>query len=382
MLINATRVFHKNHNVNTRFVVNQGGARSSKTYSLCQIIIHKCLSDTGKSYTIARESLVSAKRSVMQDFKDLLISYDLYNETNINKSEATFSINNNVVRFIGLDDEGKLRGLKHDVAWINEANDRFITYEKFEAINSRTREQVILDFNPSNEFHWIYDKVLTDPKCTFIQSTWRDNPFLPEAQIREIEKMKDIDYDYYRVFGLGERGRARNLVYQNYQICNSVPADLPKFYGLDFGYNVPTACVCVSIDFDNQKLYVDEVLYKTQLSNQDIIHELREIVGYDALYCDSAEPDRISELRRAGINAIKSNKDIKLGIDFIRSHKLYVTSRSSNVLKEIQNYKYEKSRDGITLEYPVKINDHSMDAMRYASIMFTKHSTGTRFTSV
>jgi phage terminase large subunit len=98
----------------------------------------------------------------------------------------------------------------------------------------------------------------------------------------------------------------------------------------------------------------------------------------EVIFCDAAEPQRIEEIRRAGIQARAANKNVKDGIDFIKSRKLFIDQGSANLLKEIKSYKYKTPGNKVanTPEEPLKLNDHAMDAMRYAAISFKKPKTG------
>ncbi|HET8575000.1 MAG TPA: phage terminase large subunit, partial [Candidatus Paceibacterota bacterium] len=224
--------------------------------------------------------------------------------------------------------------------------------------------QIFMDYNPSDEFHWIYDKVLTREDCTFIKSTYLDNPFLPAETIKEIEQLKKLDANYWKIYGLGERGISEATIYSHWQYCDVLPEGGDEFYGLDFGYNHPTVLVQGSLR-DND-LYSDEVIYRTHLTNSDLIDEMNrlEVSKKIPIYADSAEPQRIEEIRRAGFWVVPADKDVEKGIDAIKSRAWYITKRSVNMLKEVKSYKW-KEKDGAILDEPVKINDDGMDATRY-----------------
>ena len=173
--IKTSNVFERNYNAPTKIVVNQGGTRSGKTYSLCQLLIVKAFENTGKRFSIVRKSLPSLKLSVMKDFFEILSNLDLYNEAHHNKSDHTYTLNGNTFEFISLDQPQKKRGTKRNFLFCNEANE--LTWEDFFQLIIRTEEKIYIDYNPSDTHHWIYDKVLSRDDCTFIKSTYLDNPF-------------------------------------------------------------------------------------------------------------------------------------------------------------------------------------------------------------
>jgi phage terminase large subunit len=236
----------------------------------------------------------------------------------------------------------------------------------------RTRKAIFIDFNPADEFHWIYDNILTRPDCYFIKSTYRDNPYLPIEQVREIENLKNVDENFWRIYGEGERGHSEGIIYTHWQPYTQTIDGNCRF-GLDFGYNNPSALVRVTEK--DQDLYWKEEIYQSGLTTNDLIPMIKQIVkAYETVYCDSAEPDRIFDLQRAGIKAIAANKNVKEGIDFVKSRKLFIHSSSANLLKEIKSYKYQSKHVGIT-EVPLKLNDHACDAGRYGSIPFKNPAT-------
>jgi phage terminase large subunit len=267
-----------------------------------------------------------------------------------------------------------VRGPGRDILFFNEAN--LTDFDTFTQLMLRTRKAIFIDFNPADEFHWIYDNILTRSDCYFIKSTYLDNPFLPHEQVKEIENLKNVDSNFWRIYGEGERGHSEGVIYTHWQAYQSLLGVGSKCYGLDFGYNNPTALV--SVTESDQEIYWKEEIYQSHLTNSDLIPMLKQIVKpHEIIYCDSAEPNRIEELKRAGIKATPANKDVKSGIDFIKSRKLFIHSGSANLLKEIKSYKYmdQGKRVGNEPEIPLKLNDHAMDAGRYASISFKKPKT-------
>ena len=168
--LKATVVLEKNLQANTRIVVNQGGTRSSKTYSLAQLIILKALQSKGKIYTICRKTLPSLKGTSYRDFLEILENLNLYNPEKHNKSELTYKLNDNLIEFISIDMSQKIRGRKRNVLWLNEANE--FTQEDWIQLSLRTTENIYLDFNPSDPYSWIYDNVINREDCTFIKSTY------------------------------------------------------------------------------------------------------------------------------------------------------------------------------------------------------------------
>lgn len=362
----ATKVFKRNYDEyakSTRLVVNQGGSRSSKTYSIAQLFILILLNEDNVLLTVCRKTFPALRSTAMRDFFDIMKSCNIYRVENHNKSDHTYFYNNNEIEFISVDEPQKIRGRKRKYLWMNEANE--FGYEDFQQLNLRTEKQIFMDYNPSYEFHWIYDKILTRADCTFIQSTYKDNPFLGKETIAEIERLRDTDANYWRIYGLGERGISETSIYNHWQLADPPDSYDEVIYGLDFGFNNPTALIRIYIKDKNY--WWQEVIYQSHLTNSELINKMNalEIPKNDYIFADNAEPQRIEEIKLAGYNIYPSDKDVRKGIDTLRTNSIFVLKDSPNILKEIKSYKW-KTKDERATDDPVKENDHLMDAARYA----------------
>tara|TARA_R110000744_G_scaffold16811_1_gene46034 strand:- start:1476 stop:2636 length:1161 start_codon:yes stop_codon:yes gene_type:complete len=373
-MIRQPKTYYDVTNCKSRISINQGGTRSGKTYSILKVLVDYCFEnkDSGSYITICRRTLPSLKASAMRDMIEILEKEGYYNVEDHNKSDQTYNLFGNTLEFISLDQPQKVRGRKRNILFINEANE--IDFESWTQLSLRTTDKIIIDYNPSDEFHWIYEKVMTRDDAEFFKSTYMDNPFLPDSTIQEIERLKDADENYWRVYGLGERGKSRSLVFDNVGEVDRIPENSKEIsFGLDFGYsNDPTTLIRIH-QRDNE-LYFEELIYSTGLTNQDICEEFRslEIRRTAEIFADSAEPKSIEEIYRQGYNIkpTKKGKDsIKVGIDLMRSHKLFVTSGSLNLIKEFRNYKYKEDKNQRILNEPIDRFNHGIDAIRYGLIM-------------
>ena len=352
--------------------IHQGGTRSGKTMSICQALIELCFKNKGAGIviTIVRKTFPALRSSVMRDFFQILTDGGNYYEENHNKSQATYTLFGNLVEFISADMPAKLRGRKRTLLYINEANE--LSLEDFRQLILRTTDKTILDYNPSDQYHWIYEHVLPREDVDFFQTTYLDNPFLEQSVIDEIERFKETDENYWRIYGLGERGVNTAAVFPQWQVADEIPerAKLVAF-GCDWGFtNDPTAIV--SVWREDYSLYIKEHLYSTGLTNRDISMELDKLeLNRTPIICDSAEPKSIEELHRLGHNVKPSKKgpdSIRLGIDIMKRHKLYILKDSLNAQKEFRNYRWETDRNGVQLSKPIDNNNHIVDAVRYVCI--------------
>ncbi len=359
------------YNQNYPVMIEEGGSRSSKTYNILIWLIQKSLSDwDNKIIDICRKAFPSVRDTVMFDFFEILRRYNLYSENNHNKTENIYKIGNNIFRFFGLDQEQKVRGRKRNIIFINEANE--LNPDDYKQLNQRTEELTIIDYNPSTEFGWYYD-IQTQDEVIVFHSTYKDNPFLPERIRKSIEAYKETDENYWRVFGLGIRGVSKTTIFSNWSLVDEFKGEGELLYGMDFGFNNETALVRVL--YHPKGIIVDELLYKSELTSDLMIEELNKLrdsglITYaDTITGDSARPEVIQDIFKADYNikGTRKGKDSVLrNINFLKKHKLYVTKRSINLIKELKSYKWKSDKDNRILDQPVKLNDHLIDALFYA----------------
>lgn len=365
-----------------KIVVEQGGTRSGKTYNiLLWIIFNYCTNNTKKVITICRKSFPSLRATVLRDFLDILKVNNIYSEMFHNKSNSEYNLFGNLIEFISLDQPQKIRGRKRDLLFINEANELY--FEDWQQLVFRTQDRVVIDFNPSDEYHWIYDRVITRDDCDFYKTTYLDNPFLEPSIIEEIERLKNTDEQYWQIYGLGERAASRSTIF-NYVEVNTIPEDANLIaYGMDFGYtNDPTTLV--SVYTKDYNLYIKEHLYKTQMTTTDI-HKflLNENLSKNPIYADSAEPRLIKELRTMGHNifpSVKGKDSVNAGIDLLKRYKLHIDSNSHNAIQEFRNYKWMEDKTGRLTNVPIDANNHIIDPCRYATYSILSRPNFGRYT--
>jgi phage terminase large subunit len=366
MEVSTTPVFVRNYAAYKEgfpIICNEGGSRSSKSYSIIQLLIMLATQVNGLRVSIVSHSLPHIKRGAFRDFKEIMLNIGKWSEDQWRATDFVYTFKNgSYIELFGLEDEGKARGPGRDILFINEAN--LITKPLFDQLAMRTTGQIFLDWNPADFNSWVYE-IADNPKNKRIHSTYKDNIHnLSRAQIEYIEHYKTLPDDFmWKVYGLGERGAAKELIYTTWQYYDEeVTGDV--FYGLDFGYTNPTALV--KITHREGANYVEEVLYQSSLTVPDLIGLLKqEIKGKAFIYCDAAEPKTIEEIYKAGFNVVPSDKDVWAGIVGVKSFPLFIRHGSQNLIKELQGYKWKKDKNDNILEEPVKANDHLLDAARY-----------------
>jgi phage terminase large subunit len=367
---------------------NEGGSSSGKTYGtvfdlilLCQYpdirkkILGKAwpeLANRPIRVSFVSHSLPHIKRGVYRDFRINMAEIGVWNEDNWRATDFVYTYpDGSYIELFGLEDESRARGPRRDILYVNESN--LISKMLFDQLAMRTVGPKLMDLNPSDFNCWCYE-VLDNPKNKKLHSTYLDNiDNLSTSQIEYIESYKDLADDFmWKVYGLGQRGASKELIYTAWKLCAELPNKGEVFYGLDFGYTAPTAMV--KIELYEGQLYVEEMIYQTKLTVSDIADKLKALNLSKSVevFCDAAEPKSIEELYRAGYNAKPADKDVWGGIMKVKSYNLNVTHNSNNLKAELQSYKWQTDKNGNILadEKPVKENDHLLDAMRYG--VFTK----------
>jgi len=360
----ATIVFNKNQQAlqsDKRFIINEGGSRSSKTYSLCQLVIIHAIQHPKQTISIVRKTFPSLRATVYRDFVEVLQDMKLYEKANHNKSEHIYTFGNgSMVEFFSVDDEQKIRGRKRDMCWLNEANE--LLFDDFNQINIRTTGKIIVDYNPSESSSWLYE--LDPNESITIKSTYKDNPFLDKNIIKAIEDLKRTDDDLYQIYALGKRIISRQNIYRGWEFLDRKPERFRDYiYGLDFGFQHPTALT--RIWWDEKDVYLEPVIYESYLTSTDIINRLDQL-GIDKnkeIIADYARPEIIHEMIIAGYNVLNADKSVQSGINSVKTFKVYCEN-NEHAKKEYENYKYKKVRDNITDE-PLKLHDDFMDSVRY-----------------
>lgn len=361
----------------TRFVLSYGSAGSGKSFTQAQHEIIKCLQSNEK-ILIIRKYGTTLKDSVVSLVTTILDNWGLNSLYTHNKSDQHIRfINGSEILFKGFDDPEKIKSIAGITrVWIEEATE--LTKEDFNQLNLRVRGrdnlQLTLTFNPIDEDHWIksffFDTPETRERTTILHTTYQDNRFIDEAYKHELESYQLIDPNYYKIYALGQwGGLTEGRIFQTWDEIDEFPDVQGFWYGLDFGYtNDPTAIV--KTIKANERIYFDEICYRSGLTNSDIAGLLRD-AGYkgELVICDSAEPKSIEELRRFGVNAIGADKgkgSIMAGIDFMKRNKVIITRRSANLRKENRYYQWQQAKDGKFVNVPKDFMNHCIDACRYS----------------
>ena len=377
-MLQKTTAQRKISKLKKRVRIVQGGTSSSKTFSIIPLLIDYAVFKPKTEISIVSESIPHLRRGALKDFIKIMDWLGMYREEQFNRSTLRYDfVNGSYIEFFSADQADKLRGARRDVLFVNECNN--ITFESYHQLAIRTRRFIYLDYNPTSEF-WVHKELLSDKDAEMIILTYKDNEALDKDLVKEIEKAKEKAKEssywanWWKVYGLGEVGVVDGVIFENWEIVKQIPETAELLgYGLDFGFtNDPTALI--SVYRFNSELYVKELIYKTRLTNNDIVNLMTQLAvdKYKDIIADSAEPKSIEDIYRGGFRNIygakKGPDSIRNSIDKLQRYKINITEDSTNVIKEFRGFTWAKDKTGAQTGEPIGINDHSIAALRYFAL--------------
>lgn len=353
-----------------RIKVVRGGTSAGKTFGIIPILIDRCTKETDLEISIVSESIPHLRRGALKDFLKIMMDLNRYKSDNFNKSTLKYTFSNgSYIEFFSADQPDRLRGARRTDLYVNECNN--ITFDAYYQLAIRTSGDIWLDYNPASLF-WVDREIIGQEDVDFITLTYKDNEALSKTIVQEIEKAKYKTSEYWRnwwkVYGLGQIGSLEGVCITEWQ-----EIELPKearllSYGMDFGYtNDPTTLIAL-YKYNNAYIF-DEVIYQKKLLNSDISDLLKANEVTDIIYADNAEPKSIAELKNYGhtvLPCIKGKDSIVYGINLINQNEIYITSRSKNLIKELQSYIWIVDKEGNKVNKPIDAFNHCIDAARYA----------------
>ena len=371
-MFQTTSAIKKLHALKKRKKVVQGGTSAGKTFGILPILIDRCIRTPYLETSVVSESIPHLRRGAMKDFLKIMIETGRYRDAHWNRSALKYTFTNgSYIEFFSVEQPVKLRGARRNVLYCNEANN--IPFEAYNQLAIRTSGDIWIDFNPTANF-WAHKEVANQPDADFITLTYLDNEALPQTIVDDIEqakeKAKTSEYwsNWWKVYGLGQIGSLEGVCIKEWQEIK-LPLEARLLCGgMDFGYSNDETTYIRLYKYNDAYIF-DEVIYQKKLLNSDISKLFKAHGVNEVVYADSAEPKSIAELRTLGHKVLpctKGKDSIVYGINLINQNKIYVTSRSKNLIKELQSYTWMKDREGNTINKPIDAFNHCIDAARYA----------------
>lgn len=358
----------------TFYKVIQGGQSAGKTYAIMTLLVGYCDSYTGALVTVAGMTYDHLAKGVIRDLKSVLSEVGRWEDERWNETKKIYTFpNGSQLEFVSVD-KMTSRGPRRDVLYVNEANG--LSYEVFGHLANRTKDFVIIDYNPSAEFWAHTELVAKKPERTsFLILTYKDNEAISPQEKENIEdnmpKPGEEPSNWWVVYGLGQVGSLDGNIYSGWiEDTEEAIRERMEFvcYGLDFGFGHPTGMVAVYEGADGE-VGVVEKIYERGISSSKYPAKLEE-VGIDKaglIVADSARPEIIHDIKAAGYRIIGANKNagsVERGISRVQERLIYYCGK--NLKREYLSYKWRTKADGTPIYEPVKEKDDLMDATRYA----------------
>lgn len=366
----------------TRHLMVLGSAGSGKTFFACVKVILYALEHPKARVGVFRQTLPSLRETAWREIREVLDNYGI--EYQENKSNGIITLSNkSTISFTPTDDDRKLRSLNLDMVYIEQCEE--ITEEAFDELDLRIRNdvaqsdygQMLIVVQPESKHHWLYRRFYqtkaNDPNYKYVHFSYLDNPYLPKEQALVYEGLKETNYDKYLTHTLGQWITSSKQIFtDNWDV--GFDRRYFSYYvgGIDWGWNSPSCFLLCGV-YD-EEFYIMGEVYKTEMTNDEFLSRISSLLSkfdlefedLDAVYCDSADPEKIEVFNRAGIRAYPSIKNVKAKIDTARETKIHIAEDCSNLIREIPAYEWKKDRLGNILDEPKKENDHAIDALCYA----------------
>jgi phage terminase large subunit len=314
-------------------------------------------------------------KGAIQDFKNIMESTGRWNQSKWNETKHFYKFTNgSMIRFSAIDKEGKAKGPRRDILYINEAN--HIPYNIYNQLAIRTNKDIYIDFNPQTTF-WAHEEVLTERDSSFIIVNFLDNEAINENVKEELlsykTKAETTGSEYWKnrwkVYGLGQTGKLEGVIFDNWETIKEVPKEAELIdYGLDFGFTNDPATL-IAVYRWNSKIILKELIYETNLTNSQLSDKFVDLVNRShVIWADSAEPKSITELSMRGwtVIGVKKGPDSVIhGINLMQQRDILITEDSKNLINEFQRYSWMKDNTGKSLNKPEDKWNHGIDAVRY-----------------
>ena len=386
-MFTQTKAVKRLRKLEKRIRIIRGGTSAGKTIAILMILIDYAIKNPNKEISVVAESVPHLRRGALRDFLQIMKLTNRYSERKFNKSTLKYEFaNGSYISFFSTDQPDRLRGSRRTDCFINECNN--IDFESYQNLNVRTSGNMWLDYNPTSLF-WVDKELIGQPDTDFITLTYKDNESLSESIVKEIEKArvkaKTSTYwsNWWKVYGLGEIGSLEGVCIPDWKSIDKLPEEARLLCaGLDFGYSVDPTTYIRLYKWNNAYIF-DELLYRKGMLNRDISLFLTENRVLENIYADSAEPKSLRELRAYGhkvFGVTKGRDSIVYGINLINQNEIYVTSRSKNLIKELQGYVWAKDKEGNNIQKPTGAHPDCIDAARYALLMQLENPNRGKYT--
>ena len=371
----------------SRYYIVSGGRGSGKSFGVNTLLVMLTF-EAGHTILFTRYTLTSAYISIIPEFIEKLELLDVIQHFYITKDEIINKQTGSKIIFRGIktssgDQTANLKSLQGITTWVVDEAEELTDEQKFDTIDLSVRQQgkpnrVILILNPTTKEHFIYRRFfedrgvqegsnITKGNTTYIHTTYLDNiDNLSKSYIEQIAQMRERRPEKYKQQMLGAwLNKAEGVIFDNWTIGEFKRKGV-SVWGQDYGFAAdPTTLIETNIDTSTKTIYLRECVYLPRLTTSQIA-ELNLKHARDGLIIgDSAEPRLITEIKAKGCNvlpSIKGQGSVTYGISLLQDYDLVVSPDSTNLIKELNNYRWLERKSNT----PIDKYNHLIDAVRYA----------------
>ena len=373
-----------------RYRVVKGGRASKKSTTAALWYIINMMSNPVANLLVVRRYGRTLKDSCYAQLRWAIdrLGYTSYWRATTNPMELTFTPTGQKILFRGLDDGQKITSItvpKGVLCWVwfDEAYE--CREDDFNKVDMSIRgkmpkgltPQLTLTFNPWSERSWLKARFFDTPSPRVFAdtTTYKCNEWLTDEDKAIYTEMAERSPRRYAIEGNGEWGISEGLIFdrvkeQDFDVRELMRQRLPAVYGMDFGFTDPTAFVGALVDVKAMRLYIFTEWSGTGVTNAEICAGIKDCgIVHERIYCDSAEPKSIAELRRLGLNTVSVTKgadSVRYGIQKLQGFEMIVSPACPGFLHAVQNYTWKKDKNGQPTDVPEHDFSHFPDALRYA----------------
>lgn len=390
-------------------VLLSGPAGTGKTRGVLEWLHHLCLTYAGVRVLIVRKTRASLSESALYTFEEFVLPPDSPMRDGPRRQFRQSYTYDNGSRIVvgGLDKSTRLYSTEFDIVYVPEAVE--LELQEWESLKRSLRhhvlpwQQLIGDTNPDKPEHWIKLRCDSGP-TKMLHSKHEDNPVLwndekgewtPEG-LAYLAALDELTGALYQRLRLGLWAQAEGAVYETWDDAIHlvdafpIPKDWRRIRSIDFGFTNPFVCQWWAIDPDG-RMYLYREIYITQRLVEDLADDIKSASDDERIEATTADHDAEDRetLARHGVKTVIAKKEISVGIQAVQARlrvvgdkprlmimrgarsdvdkKLESKKKPTSTYSEIGGYVWPKGSDGKPVkEVPLDINNHGMDAMRYA----------------
>lgn len=372
-----------------RYNAVKGGRASKKSKVTALWIIYNMMKYPLANTLVVRQVFKDNRDSTLKDLEWAAHRLGVHHlwKFNVNPMEATYLETGQKILFRGMNDAMSITSItvSHGFlcwCWIEEAY-QVKSEDDFNKLDMSIRgklpdgyfKRIMITFNPWSDKHWLKARFFDNPDedTLAITTTYECNEWLGEDDTKIFANMKEKYPRRYNVEGLGNWGISEGIIFDNWieKAFDYTEIKGQLLVGVDFGFVDPTTIIQSILDEKNKTIYVFGEWYKSNVITEDIFNAINKLgLSKSTIIADAARPEQIEEIKRKGVRGIRActkGKDSVInGINKLLEYQLVVHPDCKHLLIELENYCWDKDRNGNTIEAPCDDFNHCIDSLRYS----------------